>query len=66
MGGDSSGWSLSVWLWNGKDQARQGQAPRPENGAKVGAKASPGLAGSQEGHGIMAETQVSLSSWKRC
>lgn len=49
MGGDSSGWSLSVWLWDGKDQGRLGRAPRPENGAKVGAKASPGLAGSQEG-----------------
>lgn len=62
MGGDSRGWSLNVWLWDGKNQARQGRAPRPENGAKVGAKASPGLAGSQEGHRVMAGTQVSLPS----
>lgn len=62
MGGDSSGWSLSVWLWDGKDQARLGRAPRPENGAKVGAKTSPGLAGSQEGCGIMSGIQVLLPS----
>lgn len=58
---DSSSWSLSVWLLFGKDRARErGRAPRPENGARVGVKASPELARHQEGHRIRAGTQVSL------
>ena len=48
----------------GRIEPGEGRAPRPENGARVGAKASPELAGSQEGHRIRAGTQVSLKPWR--
>ena len=59
LGKDSSSWSLSVWLWDGKIEPGRRQAPRPGNGARVGAKASPEMAEHQEGHRIRVGTQVS-------
>lgn len=61
MGKDFRAWSLSVWfLVQRRESEWREQALRPQNGAKVGARAGPELAGSQQGHKSKAGIQVSL------
>lgn len=61
MGKDFRAWSMSVWfLVQRRESAWREQASRTQNGAKVGARAGPQLAESQQGHKSKAGIQASL------
>lgn len=64
MGGDSSGWSLSVWLWDGKDRARQGAGTKDRKWGKGGGQSKPWAgreSGSSQDHGRVSLSVVSAA-----